>query len=41
MKTRRRVPAVAQWVKNPAQVTAKMQVQSSAWHGELKDLALL
>ena len=36
------VPAVAQWVKNPAteaQVTAEVQVQS--WRSGLKDLALL
>lgn len=37
------VPAVIQWIKNPteaAQVTAEVQVQSSAWHSQLKDAAL-
>ena len=35
---RRGVPAVAQWVKDlttAAQVTAKVQVQSPAWHNGL------
>ena len=38
------VPAVVQWVKNPAtaaQVTAEVQVQSPAQHSGFKDPALL
>ena len=38
-----RVPAMAQWVKNPAavaQVTVEVQVQSPAQHSGLKDLML-
>ena len=39
------IPAMAQWVKNPAAaaaagVAAEMWVQALDWHCELKDLAV-